>query len=482
MIASSLPSEWTGGPSRFPAGRSDRQQAQRRVHGRVPGGYVAAARLEERVFGFLPALVCLYVTVIFPLCLRLFPSEELESRIEHRIFWPCVAGLALLGCARRFRSLRARDVPLSLWLLGLYLALALCSLAWSAAPDIAFRRLVQQILVISAVAGPVLFSGRALRVIPSLTTAFALASAVNLVAVMVLPPTELGYAGVFTQKNTLGQFAGIGLLVAMLSIQKADRVRDRGLSLFSAGACCALLVLSQSKTSLGLALACPLLSMAVVFFGRTCRVSPVLVVLLLLAAALSLTAPVSLVVGRTFDDVSLFLFNDTTFTGRSYIWSFAMEAIERRPLIGWGYQSFWLIGQDSVSVREAPGFVASMPHAHNGYIDVLLELGVAGLTLLLAMLVAALWSAGDLSDRRPWIAAGWIAILVFVASHNLLESSWVRGADLPWVMFLIAASQPRRARDVPSRRGGGTAAPLGGLRTRLLPSDVRSISAPGAAG
>ena len=425
-------------------------------------------RLEGRVFDILPALVCLYVTVIFPLSLRLFPSEELESRIEHRIFWPMVAGLAFIGCARRFRSLRARDVPVAFWLLGLYLALSVCSLSWSAAPDSAFRRFVQQLLVISAVAGPILFSGGLSAMIPSLATVFALACAANLVAVAVIPPTELGYAGLFMQKNTLGQFAGIGLLVAMLTILMADRVRVRGLSLFSAGACCALLVLSQSKTSLGLAMACPLLGIAAIFLSRICRAPPLLVIFLSLAIVASITAPLSLVAEKTFDDVSLFLFNDTTFTGRSYIWSFAMDAFERRPFLGWGYQSFWLIGQDAVSVREAPGFVASMPHAHNGYIDVLLELGVAGLTLLLAMLVAALWSAGDLWDRRPWIAATWIAILVFVASHNLLESSWVRGADLPWVMFLIAAMQPRKLAPVryAMRRGRRIAGAFGGTRAQ----------------
>ena len=48
----------------------------------------------------------------------------------------------------------------------------------------------------------------------------------------------------------------------------------------------------------------------------------------------------------------------------------------RRPLLGWGYQSFWLVGPDAPSIVEAPGWVKMMPNAHNGYYDTMLEIGV----------------------------------------------------------------------------------------------------------
>src|SRR5262249_14473812 len=41
-----------------------------------------------------------------------------------------------------------------------------------------------------------------------------------------------------------------------------------------------------------------------------------------------------------------------TFTGRTLVWDFAVYEIRRSPLLGWGYQSFWLVGPDARSIVE----------------------------------------------------------------------------------------------------------------------------------
>jgi hypothetical protein len=50
------------------------------------------------------------------------------------------------------------------------------------------------------------------------------------------------------------------------------------------------------------------------------------------------------------------------------------ENSQNRPLLGWGHQSFWLVGPDAPSVVDAPGWVKTMPNAHNGYYDATLEM------------------------------------------------------------------------------------------------------------
>lgn len=54
------------------------------------------------------------------------------------------------------------------------------------------------------------------------------------------------------------------------------------------------------------------------------------------------------------------LYGDSTFTGRTIIWDFANMQIAKKPLLGWGYQSFWLVGPDAPSIVEAPGWVKDM--------------------------------------------------------------------------------------------------------------------------
>jgi hypothetical protein len=56
--------------------------------------------------------------------------------------------------------------------------------------------------------------------------------------------------------------------------------------------------------------------------------------------------------------------------------------------LGWGYQSFWLVGPDAPSIVEAPGWVKLMPNAHNGYYDTMLEMGYIGYALLLTFIIA----------------------------------------------------------------------------------------------
>ena len=73
------------------------------------------------------------------------------------------------------------------------------------------------------------------------------------------------------------------------------------------------------------------------------------------------------------------LYGDSTFTGRTVIWDFAQLEIGRSPLVGWGYQSFWLVGPGAPSVVDGPGWVKMMPNAHNGYYDTMLELGTSAL-------------------------------------------------------------------------------------------------------
>ena len=72
------------------------------------------------------------------------------------------------------------------------------------------------------------------------------------------------------------------------------------------------------------------------------------------------------ITGFNMNRLSYMLYGDPTFTGRTIIWDFANYEISRRPLLGWGYQSFWLVGPDAPSIVDAPGFVKAMPNAHNG--------------------------------------------------------------------------------------------------------------------
>jgi exopolysaccharide production protein ExoQ len=142
--------------------------------------------------------------------------------------------------------------------------------------------------------------------------------------------------------------------------------------------------------------------------------------------------------------LSFMLYGDSTFTGRTIIWDFAQLKIASRPLLGWGYQSFWLVGPDAPSIVDAPGWVKMMPNAHNGYYDTTLEMGYIGYTLLVIFIIATLHAIGRVADRDP--ARAWLvlSLALYIILWNYLESLWMRGFEFLWVVFLILAAEIAR--------------------------------------
>ena len=159
--------------------------------------------------------------------------------------------------------------------------------------------------------------------------------------------------------------------------------------------------------------------------------------------------------GFTAYRLSNILYGDPTFTGRSVIWEFVKTEIDHRPLLGWGYQSFWLAGPDAPSILNAPGWVKTMPNAHSGYFDTLVELGYVGYALLLAFIIATLHAIGRVADRAPLRAWLLLSLAIHIIITNGLETLWMRGFEMLWVVFLIVAAETARywTSSAPARAG-----------------------------
>ena len=71
---------------------------------------------------------------------------------------------------------------------------------------------------------------------------------------------------------------------------------------------------------------------------------------------------------------------DPTLTDRTKIWSLVLS-MHTNPLVGAGYESFWL-GPRLQKVWQVFG---PLNESHNGYLEVYLNLGLIGVTLLLAI-------------------------------------------------------------------------------------------------
>lgn len=417
-------------------------------------GSVPKRDYASLVLSWMPALMFAYGILIAPLMMRSSGGVDdgdiniaaSKANIINQLFWLGLFGLTLLASIKRLHRLPGVLMhPVVLAILA-YLTLAGLSIFWSPVPGIAFRRLVLQIILLLCFILSIGLGDSRRATLNSMLALVVATVAINSAAVVLIPPTPIGYAGIYPQKNGLGAVMAFAVLMALygMTVHKGlIRFILFGTTVVAFG----LLVISQSKTSLGLAVLLPVLVYMFVGLAYHLRVHAFALFLLLASTGLVLIAFLSLVTGFGLDQLSMALFHDTTFTGRTVIWSFVLDVISRSWLFGQGYSSFWGAGVDSIVFREAPGFVSLLLQAHNGYLDVLVETGVIGFCILIVLILIALNSATKLVQSDRQTARLCLMLILFVICHNLLESSWFRSFSQIWMLFIFAALLPLLPQD-----------------------------------
>jgi exopolysaccharide production protein ExoQ len=145
---------------------------------------------------------------------------------------------------------------------------------------------------------------------------------------------------------------------------------------------------------------------------------------LVLAFGLDLNGELARLVGR-----------DPTLTDRTDIWR-AVLNVHTNPLVGTGYESFWLGPRlDSLWRQKS---TVGINEAHNGYLEVYLNLGLMGVFLLAGVLIAGYRSLCRELHTRSGPASLGLAMLTVTLFYNMTEAAFI-GYHLMWAILLIAA-------------------------------------------
>jgi O-antigen ligase len=131
---------------------------------------------------------------------------------------------------------------------------------------------------------------------------------------------------------------------------------------------------------------------------------------------------------------------DSSFTGRTDIWTFALQALQLRPLTGYGFSAFW--GSSAVqNLPEGMEWATTASHSHNGYLDTALAMGLPGMALLIAVLVIAPlrnFHAADRGGNNGPLTMALLRIWLFGLYLSSLESFFLDRSDPLWFTFLVA--------------------------------------------
>jgi O-antigen ligase len=347
-------------------------------------------------------------------------------------------------------NLRSRKVANTLRANGpLLLFFCYCGLSilWSDDPFVAAKRLIKgigdvvMVLVILTDSDPVAAVKRFFSRVSFLLSPLSVLMIVGFPQYGTLYNKSAGavfYNGVTTQKNELGLIClicGLGSLWSWLAAYEdhAHRYRKRQLIAQSISLLLALglIKVCDSMTSFS----CFAISATVmVLSGQSWVVRQTRNVHLLVGGALALS------VFAAFVDSSGVLLRmlgrNPTLTGRTDIWK-AVLSFHTNPIIGTGYDSFWLGGRIE-KVWQIIGY-KGISQAHNGYLQVYLELGMIGVALWAWLAVYGYRNAVTSLRVNPLMGRFRLAFITAGLIYSLAEAGF--RAMMPiWVVFLLAVT------------------------------------------
>ena len=132
---------------------------------------------------------------------------------------------------------------------------------------------------------------------------------------------------------------------------------------------------------------------------------------------------------------------DPTLTDRTKIWAFVL-GMHTNPLVGAGYESFWL-GPRLEYFWQYSG-LGHINEAHNGFLEVYLNLGIIGLSLLGWFLIASYRTICRRLERFSSFGSLNLALWTTLLFYSATEASFRSG--LMWLTFLMGAiAVPERA-------------------------------------
>jgi exopolysaccharide production protein ExoQ len=161
-------------------------------------------------------------------------------------------------------------------------------------------------------------------------------------------------------------------------------------------------------------------------------------IVFLMAIAIPI-ATLIFVVASNFNQTLALMDKDPTMTQRTVIWAEVLPSIAKQPVQGYGYSAFWNgLNGESMQTVLVTGWMEGQ--AQDGYLDLLLELGVVGLVPLVWIFARAFTQAwGALCTRRIVPEVQFATVLLpLVLVENIGESSLLIPLGIPWFYALLA--------------------------------------------
>jgi exopolysaccharide production protein ExoQ len=248
------------------------------------------------------------------------------------------------------------------------------------------------------------------------------------------PAGRAFWVGVATDKNALGMIClifGLASVFRCLQLFGEEKSSRKTQQLIAQGALIAMTVYLLKEADSATALSCFGLAgslMVLTYLYRWAR-KPAIMHLMVVAVLSVAFSALFLGIGSGLVEN---LGRDSTLTGRTAIWHSALGLV-RNPVFGTGFESFWI----GPRLRRVEAEInQGVNQAHNGYLEIFLNLGWVGIALLGGLIVTGYRRIVPAVRRRMQAGSLRLAYFIVALAYNFTEGGFKMMHPV-WIVFLL---------------------------------------------
>lgn len=248
------------------------------------------------------------------------------------------------------------------------------------------------------------------------------------------------WTGVFGHKNTFGLTMAIVPILMYLQSVRIPKYKWLFLGL------AALAVFCVQKSSSGMGKLLLILLFSLLGFLRFIKRLPPRLAFACMGVFLAIGISLLILISENAEYIIVDkLGKDMTLTGRTYLWSLVVPAINRHPWVGYGYQGFWQPWrglENPANIIRHPKFGDFIPmHSQNGFLDIALNVGWVGLTLfILSLLTNIYYGVRHLTRSRGPESVLPLVVLTWVVMSNITEVG-INAIASSWIFYVLMTAR-----------------------------------------
>lgn len=353
-------------------------------------------------------------------------TERLISTLNW-FFWPIASVISIIIAQHEnlFKTIKRN------WLFVWLLVFCTISSVWSLDPKVTIQRSVLAVMV-SITAASISTRLEVVTLTKVIVFVLLCIAVVGVTDEIVmgnlaqLYPIRAGY----NSRNAFGLSLGLAIVLAYPLISILNRTLIRVMLSLLIILLLVILVLADSRTSM-VAVVISVAAIAFTKFLTRGRSKSTALVVLSIFMFLVFTSLIG-VIAQT--PILYWLGRSRDFTGRITGWSYAVQLIAARPIIGSGFNGYWS-SEAGITLRSNLGW--SYASFHNNYVEYLVGLGVVGTLMLVTLICILYFRAITLIKIDAKLGFTLLSFMVAFTVASLTESLLQRPNDIWFFTFCL---------------------------------------------